>query len=104
MSGKTSKPKKKTNGTGKGPGSVESEQGKRVPGDYKAGPNAIAQPITKKKGPKKDVGPRKYKPGTSGGDRPATRSSGIPGMMEMVNKQRRIRGKGGPMGGRKRGY
>lgn len=47
---------------------------------------------------------RKYSPGTSGGDRPATRSSGIPGMMEMVNKQRRIRGKGGPMGGRKRGY
>ena len=111
MSDKTSKPKNKTNGTGtgkgKGPGSVSSQQGKGT-GRYKdrdsAGPNAIAQPIKRPSPKKKDVGPRKYKPGTSGGDRPAIRSSGTSGFMEMVNKQRRIRGKGGPMGGRKRGY
>ena len=110
QSGKTSKPKKKTNGGGakppKGynPGSVPSQQGKGT-GRYKdrdsAGPNAIAQP--RKKGPvkRKPQGERKYKPGTSGGDRPVTRSSGTSGFMEMVNRQRRIRGKGGPMG---RGY
>ena len=113
QSGKTSKPKKKTNGGGakppKGynPGSVPSQQGKGI-GSYKdrdsASPNAIAQP--RKKGPvkRKPQGERKYKPGTSGGDRPATRSSGIPSFIEMVHKQRRIRGKGGPMGGRKGGY
>ena len=76
MSGKTSKPKKKSNGGGvkppKGynPGSVASKQGQGT-GSWKdrrsAGPNAIAQPIKRpppKKGP---VVQRKYKPGTSGG-------------------------------------
>ena len=96
MSDKTSaKPKKKTNGRGKGPGSVESEQGKRVPGDYKSGPNAIAQPIKKPRPKRKPQGKRKYKPGTSGGDRPATRMHGSEIFRRRLGGQRKPGSRGG---------
>ena len=105
MSGKTSKPKKKSNGGGgvkppKGynPGSVPSKQGKGT-GSYKdrdsAGPNAIARKIKKappKKGP---VIQRKYKPGTSGGDRPATRMHGSEIFRKRLGGQRKPGSRGG---------
>jgi hypothetical protein len=104
MSKKTSKPKKKTNGGGakppKGynPGSVPSQQGKGT-GRYKdrdsAGPNAIAQP--RKKGPvkRKPQGERKYKPGTSGGDRPATKMHGSEIFRKRLGGQRKPGSRGG---------
>ena len=104
MSKKTSKPKKKPNGGGvkppKGynPGSVPSKQGKGT-GSYKdrdsAGPNAIARKIKKappKKGP---VIQRKYKPGTSGGDRPATRMHGSEIFRKRLGGQRKPGSRGG---------
>ena len=104
MSDKTSKPKKKTNGGGakppKGynPGSVQSQQGKGT-GSYKdrdsAGPNAIARKI--KKGPvkRKPQGPRKYKPGTSGGDRPAIKMHGSEIFRKRLGGQRKPGSRGG---------
>jgi hypothetical protein len=100
MSKKTSKPKKKTNGKGPGksPGSVPSQQGKGT-GSYKdrdsAGPNAIAQPIKRPRPKKKSVGPRKYKPGTSGGDRPATRMHGSEIFRKRLGGQRKPGSRGG---------
>ena len=99
MSRKTSaKPKKKTNGAGKGPERVISQQGKGI-GSYKgrdsAGPNAIAQPIKRPPPKKKSVGPRKYKPGTSGGDRPATRMHGSEIFRKRLGGQRKPGSRGG---------